>query len=179
LNWEILDNCQSEATAMSYDLTCAYDAVPSGIKEILVDPSIITKSDSINDYTNNIAVAILQTKEPINLNLYKYFGILAKPTISTKLIGINIYDQSDQVAVRYYIPLKENFDNLILLNRLGFLEIDKLSDSISRMDIVIFTSEYSENQKFSIKFSDIFLYRNERELNNFFKKNSFYFPHQF
>ena len=179
LNSEVLENCESEPFYMPYDLTAAYDGVTKGIKEIIVDPSVVTRPDSINDYTNNIAVAIMKTKEPIDLKYYKYFGLLAKPTISTKQIGINIYDSRGQVAVRYYLPLKESVDNLILLNRLGIPEITKLNDSIVRMDIVVYTSEYDKNEKFSIKFSDIILFKSEKELYSFFKNNVFHFPRQY
>jgi len=162
-----------------FKINCYYDAEYDKINnKILIDPSKIDRTEDVNYYTNNQGIIKLKFSSKFDWKLYKYIGLIIKPTKNIYSIKFDIYDYFNNVASRYYVKLKQNEKNFILLNWEGFNNIDNLNQYISHMNIIIYTSEYSLLDKFEIELDDIILFQNNIQLFKFFEVNNLFFPEE-
>jgi len=169
--------CQSNPKKVDYDLICIYDAECSKNNQtIVIDPAKMDRPDTPNYYTNNQGRIILKPLTPIDRTAYKYFGLSLKPSRDIHSIAIEIYDIKKKSTARYYVPLKANVENFILLQWLGFPQIKMLDNIISRIDVTIYTSKYLPSEKFIINLKGIWVFENNLQVYNYFINNVFYFP---
>jgi hypothetical protein len=75
--------------------------------------------------------------------------------------------------------LQGDNNNLILLNWLGFTDIDKLSTTIKGFNIYIYTDKLEQQgvDKIKIRVNDILAFRSHTEIYNYLTQNrNVYFP---
>jgi hypothetical protein len=169
--------CKTDPRRLNYDFVCGYDAKRvENSNLITIDPSYMNKPDDPEHYSNNQGTVTLVPANSIDRRKYKYFGLMLQPQKDIKSIKISIFDSQGGGTNRYYEPLKAGAKNLLLLQWLGFKNVEELNDNISQIILIIYTKEYQSDEKFSIKMEDLLLFEDNIELYNYFINNSFYFP---
>lgn len=182
----LIKDCKREKIGFPYtpryNLSCAYDAVcdkvlvtpDEGTPLIIIDPSRMTNPNNPQGYTNNQGRIIIDLPTPINRNKYLYWGLTIKPTQDVTGIALTFFDTDGHWTSRYYLPLKANVRNLLLLSWLGFKNVSKVGNFIKSIEITIYTNKLSK--KFIIEIKGPIFFKNILEVYGYFMSHSFYFP---
>ena len=131
-----------------------------------------------NHYYNTQGRIVINLEQTIHQNTIPFvgFNLFTSNDIN---IGIDIIDPKDRAAFTYYLPLQGDNNNLILLNWLGFTDIDKLSTTIKGFNIYIYTDKLEQQgvDKIKIRVNDILAFRSHTEIYNYLTQNrNVYFP---
>jgi len=145
---------------------------------VVVLPAKQTDKANPNHYYNTQGRIVINLEQTIHQNTIPFvgFNLFTSNDIN---IGIDIIDPKDRAAFTYYLPLQGDNNNLILLNWLGFTDIDKLSTTIKGFNIYIYTDKLEQQgvDKIKIRVNDILAFRSHTEIYNYLTQNrNVYFP---
>lgn len=159
--------------SINFNLTCGYDAVFQNADTLLIDPSIVTVPGE-EHYYNTQGRIMLTLNQPISRIANKYFGIHVTPQQNVTSLEVMVFDDKDVVASQYYIALKGGVDNLLILNWLGFNNIEALSDTIKEIQIKIHTDTTANS--YTMKVGDILTFRDNSAVKYYLDHNECYIP---
>ena len=91
-------------------------------------------------------------------------------------LGLLLYDDAGNSATREYNDLKAGYDNIVLLNRIGFNRGDKLSNKLSSLDLRIYTRP--TDKSFDVSVKQVSVLKSPFELKEFFKQHQDAYFHQ-
>jgi hypothetical protein len=155
-----------------YDLTALLDAKLSGVRQIVIDPDIVSDSANIGHYTNTQGRIYLSGINVSSLNTI--FGFVLRPTRDAN-IGVGLVDASDAEIFRYYPMLKGNSNNLIVLSPSGFDGAEKANLPFKKLSIYFYTSA-DKMDKFEVNFADFKVITSVLGLYELFSDKSLYVP---
>ncbi len=162
-----------QPVSVNFNLTCAYDAVCKNADTLLIDPSIVTVPGE-EHYYNTQGRVMLTLNQPISRIANKYFGINLLPQQNVTSLQIMLFDDKGVVASQYHIPLKGGVDNLLIMNWLGFNNIEALSDTIKEIQISIHT--HTTANSYTIKINNILTFKDNSAVKYYIENNECYIP---
>lgn len=169
-------------TSVSFKITGILDAQNSkeSNRSVIVFPAIQTDKENPNNYQNKQGRIVVDLEQAIDHKSIPYVGFNLFTSYDIN-IGIDIIDQENRTAFTYYLPLKGEKNNLVLLNWLGFTDIDKLSTTIKGFNIYIYTDKLEKQgvDKVTVKVNDVLAFPSQVEIYNYLTQNkNVYFPEQ-
>jgi len=133
------------------------------------DGYLTLEKDISEDTKGNI---IINLEKTVQKTLESYIGIEIEMIEGNNIpVSIVFYDESGNGIVRYYTPLI-NGKNLILLSYLGFVDSHEI-DNISRIMIRLHSSDLTDTEQCLINFEEVYSFDNAAEIHEYLSNSEY------